>query len=295
MFNSFGPGANCTLDLCPIEWTVYQYRPNLPVSIVFMALYAIALIIHIYLGLRWRSWGFMTFMVIGCLYAIIGYGGRVILWTNPWSFAGFMIQMVCITGTPVFFTATIYVTLSRAIRFFALEISRLPPRLFYWLFISADILCLALQAIGGALTSTSSGSSQIGVDIAMAGLILQVIILVIFCGFFVDYMIRYVKLQRSRMRSKKNTIATRQRLFFGGLASAIILILARCAYRVDELSQGYSDSTKITDEQLFIGLEGVLIYVSVISLFIGHPGFGHLATRILSHASSPTSPYSARP
>lgn len=125
-------------------------------------------------------------------------------------------------------------------------------------------MCLVLQAIGGALSSSSNGSSQAGIDVAMAGLILQVIVLVIFCGFFADYMIRYLRLLR-RSPSPRGAdgsadagfIGTRQKVFFGGLASAIVLILVRCSYRVDELSQGYSDSDKITDEPLFIGLEGV--------------------------------------
>ena len=155
-------------------------------------------------------------------------------------------------------------TLESSIRFFAPEITRLPPRLFYWIFIGADITCLVIQAVGGALSSASEGASQSGVDIAMAGLILQVVVLVMFCGFFADYMIRYRRLVR-RLPSFHHaggniaavTIGGRQKLFFSGLGSAIILILARCSYRVDELSQGYRDSDKITDEPLFIGLEGV--------------------------------------
>lgn len=98
----------------------------------------------------------------------------------------------------------------------------------------------------------------------MAGLILQVIVLVVFCGFFADYMIRYTRLLHRSPSSRaadgstiSNIIGTRQKLFFGGLASAIVLILVRCSYRVDELSQGYSDSDKITNEPLYIGLEGV--------------------------------------
>ncbi|KAI8711655.1 hypothetical protein NCS52_01429600 [Fusarium sp. LHS14.1] len=274
MFQSFGPGANCTLELCPIEWTIYQYRPSLPANITFMALYVLALSIHVYLGVRWRSWWFMAFMAMGCVYAIIGYAGRVVLWKNPWSFGGFMLQMVCVTGGPVFYTAAIYVTLSRAIQFFAAEISRLPAKMFYWIFISADITCLILQAAGGALSSSSRGASQTGIDLAMAGLILQVIVLTIFCGFFADYMIRFAQLQKSQGSSLKAAITTRQQIFFGGLAAAILPILVRCIYRVDELSQGYSNSDKITDEGLFIGLEGVMIYVAVCCLFVGHPGFG---------------------
>ena len=91
----------------------------------------------------------------------------------------------------------------------------------------------------------------------MAGLILQVIVLVFFCAFFLDYMIRYIKLERSRVGKARSAIGQRQRVFFAGLASAIVLILVRCGYRVDELSEGYQDSTKITNEGLFIGLEGV--------------------------------------
>lgn len=114
MFISFGPDANCTLALCPVDWTVYEYRPNLGVNVMFIALFTLALAVHVFLGIRWRSFSFMAFMIVGCLFSVVGYIGRVILWTNPWSFGGFMVQMVFITTAPVFFTAAIYVTLSRA-------------------------------------------------------------------------------------------------------------------------------------------------------------------------------------
>lgn len=110
----FGPDANCTLDLCPIEWSVYQYRPSLASSIAFIVLYALALLLHVYLGVRWRTWGYMVFMIHGCVFALIGYGGRIILYQNPFAFAGFMLQIVFITTAPVFYTAAIYITLAKA-------------------------------------------------------------------------------------------------------------------------------------------------------------------------------------
>lgn len=109
----FGPGANCTLALCPVEWSVYQYRPNLAANVVFLILFALAMLIHIYLGIRWKSWFFMSFMIMGCMVEIIGYVGRIIMHDNPFSFPGFMIQIVFITTGPVFYTAAIYVTLSK--------------------------------------------------------------------------------------------------------------------------------------------------------------------------------------
>jgi hypothetical protein len=262
----FGPEANCTLEICPIEWSVYKYKPDLPTNIIFLVLFAIAMLIHIYLGIRWRSWFFMSFMIVGCLMEIIGYVGRLIMHDNPFSFPGFMIQIVFITTGPVWYTAAIYVTLSKTINALAPEISRVNPKLFYWIFIPADVVCLILQAAGGALSTVSQGGSQTGIDIAMAGLILQVIILALFIVALSDYMIRYFR------SGATGALNNRTRIYFAGLTTAIILILGRCFYRCYELSEGYQDSNLITDEALFIGLEGVLVLLAVYCLCIGHPG-----------------------
>lgn len=90
---SFGPDANCTLDICPIEATVYGYRPSLAANIAFPVIFAVIGIVHAFLGWRWRSWGFMTGMLLGCLSEIIGYVGRVLLHNSPFSFVAFMIQI----------------------------------------------------------------------------------------------------------------------------------------------------------------------------------------------------------
>jgi hypothetical protein len=89
----FGPRGNCTLELCDIEWSVYKYRPILGVNVMFLVLFAIAMAIHIGLGIRWKSWWFMAFMIMGSLVEMIGYVGRILLFYNPFSFPGFMIQI----------------------------------------------------------------------------------------------------------------------------------------------------------------------------------------------------------
>lgn len=109
----FGPGANCTLEICPVEWSVYQYRPSLAANATFLALYSLAMLIHIYLGYRWRSWWFAAFMIVGCISECVGYVGRIIMWNNPFNFAGFLMQITLVTGAPVWYTASIYITLSK--------------------------------------------------------------------------------------------------------------------------------------------------------------------------------------
>ncbi|KOS18243.1 Sphingoid long-chain base transporter RSB1 [Escovopsis weberi] len=248
---TFGPQANCTLHICPVEWSVYKYRPSVPANAVFLALFSAALLVHVAIGWRWRSWGFMGFMVAGCLLEVVGYAGRILLHANPWSFGAFMTQIVLITCGPVFYTAAIYVTLSNIIQHLGEHISRIKPQLFYYIFIPADIVCLVLQAAGGAISVVSSGASQNGIDIALAGLGLQVASLVIFSALLADYLVRYFR------HRPLSTLDLRMRVFFGFLSAAVVLVLLRCVYRCYELSQGYIGSKLVTDEGLFIGLEGV--------------------------------------
>jgi hypothetical protein len=154
--------------------------------------------------------------------------------------------------SPVFFAAAIYVLLYVIARYIDPSASRINPKFFYWIFIPADIISLILQATGGAMSSTSNGSSQAGVDIALAGLIFQVITLTFFSVCVVDYMIR----SRSTWKSVK--VPARFVNFCVFLALATLFILIRCAYRVYELSEGYSrDSEALRDEPKFIALEGV--------------------------------------
>jgi hypothetical protein len=84
----------------------------------------------------------------------------------------------------------------------------------------------------------------------MAGLILQVIMLVSFSVLFIDYLFRYL---RSAMA--KNLV-NRDKLFFGFLSLAVLTTLARCIFRAYELKEGYSGES-IKHEGVFIGLEGV--------------------------------------
>lgn len=89
----YGPDANCTLALCPASYSVYQYRPSLGANTTFIVLFGIALVIHLILGIKWRTFAFTFAMFFGCVTELIGYGGRIMLYKNPFSFDGFLIQI----------------------------------------------------------------------------------------------------------------------------------------------------------------------------------------------------------
>jgi hypothetical protein len=90
---TYGPNANCTLSVCNVTTSVYKYRPSLAANIVFIVLFGISLIGQIVQGFKWRSWTFLIAMFLGCVTEMVGYGGRVMLWSNPFSFVGFLMQI----------------------------------------------------------------------------------------------------------------------------------------------------------------------------------------------------------
>ncbi|KAL8956798.1 MAG: hypothetical protein Q9193_005773 [Seirophora villosa] len=194
----YGPDANCTLALCPPELSVYQYQPTLPGNICFLIFFAIAMIIHLIIGLKWRTWFFVICMFWGCVSEIIGYGGRIMLHYNPFSFTGFLIQIT-----------------------------------YYWIFIPCDILSLLLQSVGGALSSTSEGGSNAAVNVSIAGLSFQVFTLLVFISLCLEYAWRW---QRARKASGvKEPLSRPFKIFVTFLSAGTLLIFIRCIYRIDEM------------------------------------------------------------
>lgn len=130
------------------------------------------------------------------------------------------------------------------------SLSRFKPQIFYWIFIPCDIVSLILQATGGALSCVASTEDeiQVGVDISLAGLIFQVITLVVFCALFADYLIAC---KRSAVWDR---IPGRVKVFLSFIFLSILFITLRCVYRIVELREGYF-SELFRDEPLFIGLE----------------------------------------
>jgi hypothetical protein len=129
------------------------------------------------------------------------------------------------------------------------SLARFSPKILYWGFITVDIASLALQAGGGATSSVSTGSNAAGLRASLAGLSIQVITLVLFSALAVDYVVRYY-----RQPTARPPTTTRFRLYLGFMAASVIFILGRCAYRIDELREGYG-SEMFQNEKLFIAFE----------------------------------------
>lgn len=152
----------CTLQTCDLTLAQMSYRPNLGGNVVFAALFGLCIVAQLVLGIRTKTWAFMTATILGLVLEIIGYIGRIMLHNNPFSYNAFIIYLVCLTIAPAFLSGAIYLCLSRIVVIYGESLSRFKPRTYTIVFCSCDFFSLLLQAVGGAIASTSeTGSSSV--------------------------------------------------------------------------------------------------------------------------------------
>lgn len=261
--------AKCTLTLCPIEWSIYAYRPSLPANATLLALFGLSGLIHLGQLAAWRTYSFSIPIAIGCICEVIGYVGRILSYNNPFETTGFLIQICCLTIAPAFYSAAIYFTIGDIVKQFGVDASRLKPNAYAYIFIPCDIISLVLQATGGGMASVAAqtdNNPDPGTNIMVAGLSFQVFSLSMFIALTLEFSWR-----ARRWRTEKNEsgggsdddvgmvipMSKRRLILFSSFFSlGIIGIFTRCVFRVAELSEGWTGPL-IKDEVTFIVLEGV--------------------------------------
>lgn len=273
--NPLGCVGNSTV--CPVEASIYGYRPSMPVNGFFLVLFALCGIANIYLGIRYKTWAYMAALGLACFTMTLGYAGRILMSINPFDVAGFQIQICCLTLAPAFNSAAIYLILKHLVRQFGREYSRIRPKFYTWIFIAADLGALILQGAGGGIASTADGNNsmmKVGDGLMLAGVSWQVATLVLFSIAGFDYAIRrYRALSITPLSANAETTKNdpKFRAFMAAYLIAFVTLLTRCVYRIVEMQSGWGSSL-MRDQVLFIILEGVMLSIATLCQTVLHPG-----------------------
>ncbi|KAK1990969.1 hypothetical protein LX36DRAFT_591480 [Colletotrichum falcatum] len=137
---------------------------NLPGSAFFLAAYATAALPQLYFGIRCKTREFLVAMILGLVLEIMEYVARVRLHNGQDVFRQ---CIVTITIGPAFFSAVLYLGLTRIISVFGASNSRLQPHTYTMVFILCDLLALVMRTAGGCL---AAGSDLLDQDTFEAGL-----------------------------------------------------------------------------------------------------------------------------
>ena len=214
-------------------------------------------------------------------YVQTGYVGRVLLADNAWNGNAFKIQIVAIVLGPTLLCIGLYLTLRHAVTALNLNLSRVSPKLYPAFFVPADVSCLIIQAIGGGVAASAGKKNpslvQHGNRIIMAGIVLQVVVLLVFGAASGDYLIRAKKYFNGGSVSAEHAAGARLwkdkkfRAFEYAMAGAYAALLTRCIYRIAEMAGGWGNHI-MQDEPSFVVLESFLVLIASALLAAFAPG-----------------------
>lgn len=193
---------------------------------------------------------------------------------SPFDRNYFLIYLVTLTIAPALLSAAVYLCLSRIVIVFGAHLSYFKPRTYTVVFASCDLVSLFLQAAGGGIAASANTQSSINVgkNLMLVGLAFQVVSLIVFAvaaSWFAKnvwsnkgaWNPAYLDLLHSRLFHS----------FLIGLAVATITIFARSVYRCAELSGGFDGALFLSDQGVFMVLEGLMIVAACFCLTVLHP------------------------
>uniref|UniRef100_A0A0W0F190 RTA1-domain-containing protein n=1 Tax=Moniliophthora roreri TaxID=221103 RepID=A0A0W0F190_MONRR len=272
-------------DLSP-----YGYRPTYYVCVIYVSLFSATTLMHSLQALWTRRWFlFPTIVLAGCI-EILGWSGR--LWSNQNLLLDTPISTLIIGPTPLL--AANFIIFGNIVTLLGTEYSRLPPRLYGWIFLLCDIVSLIIQGAGGGIASSANTTAgvNLGTNLMISGIALQVVMMTTFSILVTEFVIRLlrekpirkpvdlqvgVELQPST--SSESTIYApprvlldkRRKILLSALLFTTLLLFIRAIYRLIELSGGW-DSKIVTTEWLFNVFDAALVTVAFYVWNIAHPG-----------------------
>jgi hypothetical protein len=184
----------------------------------------------------------MITTISGLALEIIGYIGRIMMNSNPFDQNSFLLYLLCLTIGPAFLPAAIYLCLARIVVAYGEDASRFRPATYTLIFCGCDFLSLLLQAIGGAIASSATDydTTQLGINVMLASLSVQVASLSLFSCLCGEFALRLHQNPMSWDRKHESVYSSKLfKAFLIGLCVATLTIFIRSCFRVAELSGGF--------------------------------------------------------
>lgn len=254
----------------------YHYDPSIPAAAIFSGVFGVVSIIMLFQFAqalrnspkedRKKVRSLIPFL-IGCLLETFGFIARIVSAQDWDNLGAYIVQSLFVLLAPVFFAATIYMTLGRIVVILeAQKYSFIPVRFLTKIFVTADILSFLLQGSGGGLLASNKLSLiDLGEKLIMIGLFVQIA----FFGFFLLMLVFFqLRIRRTptTTASMTRTLPSSLRNWNGILVTLTIcsiLILVRSVVRAIEYLQGY-DGYIISHEIYLYLLDALLMFITTV-------------------------------
>lgn len=261
------------------------YVPSLASGIAFVIVFSAFLAVHLLTSLKFFRPITFIYWFLGLISEIIAYSGRIwVVKSNGLNSNAFIMEAVCTPLGPSFFLIALYKTSALIFPIFGTQFLPFNSENVAKTLLLANIASGALQGAGGGIITnydspTVEGNK--GVQLIIAGLALQLAILIIFQArwyFFVTRVFKTMKMYGdSHFNQEYTTVRNRNYIYYflGTFSTALIFLSVRCIYRLIEYSNGLL-SKLATREIYFNLLDGMMVALAcfAISILPPHVVFG---------------------
>ncbi|KAJ9412318.1 hypothetical protein FOXG_14965 [Fusarium oxysporum f. sp. lycopersici 4287] len=264
--------AKCDPNYRHADWSFCRYEPSTAAAVIFVVLFSITTIVHVFQLIKTKTWYMLAFC-LGGISEIAGYIGRAINSTEDpgcWTLGPYVVQSVLLLIAPALMAASIYMTLSRAILLTEGEVHAVIRR--RWLtkiFVVGDIISIELQSAGGSMMSGANEGNnlmKIGEYVIIGGLFFR---LAIFGIFIVVVSVFHRRMKRSPTnKSLEPSIRWRHYLTTLYITSGFIWV--RSLFRVIEYLDGNDGYLMRTEAFMFV-FDATLIWIVMVWMNWYHP------------------------
>ncbi|KAK5370274.1 hypothetical protein LTR20_010595 [Exophiala xenobiotica] len=213
------------------DYVLYSYTPSLPLAILAIVAFATLTIAHLVRLVRTRA-NFCIPLFVGGLFEAVGYVGRALGHYHKDQTGPYIIQSILILVSPALFAATIYMTLSRAMRSTAAtHLSIIKARWLTTFFVTGDVVSFFVQGGGGGIIAKGGqDSANTGKNIILAGLFIQIVLFGLFLVSAITFHSRLRKMPTPESLDRSLPWESMLQVLY--VASALILV--RNSVRVAE-------------------------------------------------------------
>lgn len=261
------------------KYNPFGYTPNLAANIVGCVIFGIILVAQLGFGLYTQDWWMFVSWGIASGLEFAGYVARAISHHYEWSEPMYEMQLVCLILGPAFMAAGLYYQLAKEITIFGRKYSVLKPMIYNAIFTTCDVISLVVQAAGGgdaAANVRTAKGPRTGGWIMVAGIAFQVLVLLVFIIMFawVNYHIMTDTPANWDPKFETNRHRVLFKFWIPSVCVSLLFLLIRSAYRIAELSEGWTGHLMRT-ERYFLILDGLMIIIGMTPLCIIYPAIAY--------------------
>ncbi|EUC46921.1 hypothetical protein COCMIDRAFT_4065 [Bipolaris oryzae ATCC 44560] len=252
-----------------VDFKLYRYDPSMAAAVIFIVLFLLISVLHLYQTVRTRTW-ILTPFVIGGFFQFAGYVARAVSAAESpnWTVGAYSASTILLLVAPALYAASIYMMLGRIILITDGEQhSIIPKRWLTKIFVVGDVISFLMQGAGGGIMASGTVDAlHTGENIIIGGLVVQVLF---FGCFMVTSFIWHTRMRKNpTTRILSGSIPWETQLC--SLYAASFLILVRSVFRLIEYAQG-NDGFLISHEYFLYIFDSTLMWITMAIVAWIHP------------------------